>query len=46
MPGHFFKITAEIEWGGGGGGEGLRREKARRGVLIRVRALIKAWVLI
>ena len=32
-------------WGGGGGGGG-RREKARRGVLIRVRALIKAWVLI
>ena len=32
-------------WGGGGGG-GWRREKARRGVLIRVRALIKAWVLI
>ena len=33
-------------WGGGGGGVEKRREKARRGVLIRVRALIKAWVLI
>ena len=29
MPGHFFKITAEIEWGGGGGGRG--REERKRG---------------
>ena len=31
MPGHFFKITAEIEWGGGGGGGVEKRESEERG---------------
>ena len=31
MPGHLFKIAAEIEWGDGGGGGVEKRESEERG---------------